>query len=191
MVAWKWHFFFCCARHLHILNDGATPTYRRRNTESFIDVIVCNFSFVADGLVKESFSDHSVIITKIRDLRTDPVLPPGIYLTRKLKTQNVRCFHYEAAAIRTFKNCSENIAKLFTVSKINNFTQEIALCNSYLVKLSCCKPKNGWWSPELTALRKRLLAAQRRYKRSRCTVLKRIISMRTRVAVSKSYSRPI
>lgn len=175
---------FCCSNHLHILNDGITPTYSRENSESFIDISACTaalFPFITNWHTSESetLSDHKLIITEISDSKVDSVLSSDIYLTRKFKTQNVKWSHFEIAASLCLNNSLDKILQISTENELNYMIQEITecivtLCNRHLPKLFSSRAKNYWWSSELTVMRKRLLAAQRRYKRCKCAVLKQI-----------------
>lgn len=191
---------FCCSHRLYILNDGVKPTYVRNNSQSRIDISICSGSllpYVAHWSVSDAelHSDHKLIITKISSTRLACITPSRIYLTRKYKTSNVKWDHFKLAAKYRFLTIGASINNSKSERDITTALEDmtnniIKISDAHLPKLHNRPIKNYWWTPELTILRKRLLASKRRYNRTQCQPLRQLYES-TYIEIKEKYKRSI
>lgn len=167
---------FASALNLTVCNVGTTPTFRRINAESVIDVTFArpptgNCTQIGDWSVLEGYysaSDHEYIEftagnyqANPQNHRTDRGVPIKGWSVKKLSTESLHEFWNSAGPQATSSSSAEAKAE-----SLHYFLSEA--CDAAMPRRTVVPGKKAahWWNNDIAALRKSTIAARRRYQRA-------------------------
>lgn len=150
---------------LTIHNDGATPTFRRKNQVSYLDLTLSSSGFsnrIQDWTVRddlESSSDHEIITVNIADYKH---VSNNIGNSLKFKAAHADRFTQLLEA-ECYKNNHKWLNKPLDFVEAVQFTAE----KTFMRRSSCKRMPIHWWSEEVNVARTECIRAKRALTRSR------------------------
>lgn len=163
---------------LAVITIGGSPTFRRGNAESIIDLTLASQQVARrisgwEVLEKESLSDHSYILFH---LDGNVAWQEDIRAGSRMKAWNAKkidpvALEEALEEMRLLDSFSGNRRVATIEEKVERVTRDIArVCDSCMPKrrtAAGCRRARYWWTEEIADLRKECVKAKRRSTRSR------------------------
>lgn len=150
---------------LYLMNNGNTPTFRRRGSESHLDLTLCSRSLerrviweVLDG--EETRSDHQYLLIHIRD-RERGIQEADAYENEGWNIRSLDTSKLTESVERRVR--AENIE---TPEKLMEVVREVC-DDSMKRKYKGIRKSVYWWTEEIDESRKECVKLRRRYLRER------------------------